>query len=621
MKALLCVAVSLLLYSYVQVFGQSTECFQDSDISSFRSLVDLELRAYAHELASNDTGVAVCQRICKTDVTWAWPQSACTQGTYETVDNMICPSGTYSLFYCSSVQANPTGYRYPGVCGCPNYCTNSTGNGNCVSGACDCNTGWKGSDCSSVTQGNVCSYRGDMVTINGMEACQCSYGSGLSDCSASVGPLPPVLQTVPSTQYTSEDDYGNDHPIFNETTIATIRLTMDEAELAFMQDPLNSDTRTYLPASFWFYNGVVSQVYDKIGFRIKGGASRTFSKKSWKLSFNEYEAGQKFAQQSKLSLKAMQMDPSATREKLCIGLLYSMNAVVQRGSYAEVYINDQFMGMYMMLEDIGNQFLKSRFGNDDGKLYKCTGDMAYLGSDPGAYANLTCGDSPCYKPETDEADDYTELAEFMTVINMTDSDFAANVEDIFDVDLFIRTLVMEVATGNWDGIWDCNNYFLYYNLQFNKFQYFRQDLDIAFGTFDNRFQGSSRNIYTWYEGGRGYRLTEKVMGVPEYRQAFTDYFYMFMDAYYKTNGALITRENRLSEQVTAGILKDYWRIMDMSWEYYETRAALSVPINRPTTGLFYSAFYGPYQINRAIFPFMRDRLANAAAQLDSPSWY
>lgn len=51
---------------------------------------------------------------------------------------------------------------------------------------------------------------------------------------------------------------------------------------------------------------------------------------------------------------------------------------------------------------------------------------------------------------------------------MTDSDFAANIEDIFDVDLFLRTYVMEVATGNWDGIWDCNNYFMYYNPQFDK---------------------------------------------------------------------------------------------------------------------------------------------------------
>lgn len=88
-----------------------------------------------------------------------------------------------------------------------------------------------------------------------------------------------------------------------------------------------------------------------------------------------------------------------------------------------------------------------------------------------------------------------------------------------------------------------------------RFQYFRQDLDIAFGSLDNRFQGSTRNIYTWYEDGRGYRLTEKIMGVPEYRQAFTDYFYMYMDAYYKTSGPLVTRGNRLSSQVTAGILK------------------------------------------------------------------
>jgi spore coat protein CotH len=121
-----------------------------------------------------------------------------------------------------------------------------------------------------------------------------------------------------------------------------------------MQEPVNQQTKEYVPASFWFYNGAVSQTFDIIGVRIKGGASRGFSKKSFKLSLNEYE-DYEWAQQKKIALKAMQMDPSATREKLTQALLYSMNAVAQRNSYAELFINDQFMGMYLIQEDIGNQ--------------------------------------------------------------------------------------------------------------------------------------------------------------------------------------------------------------------------------------------------------------------------
>lgn len=33
---------------------------------------------------------------------------------------------------------------YPGPCGCPSYCSNSTGQGTCVNGGCICKPGWRG---------------------------------------------------------------------------------------------------------------------------------------------------------------------------------------------------------------------------------------------------------------------------------------------------------------------------------------------------------------------------------------------------------------------------------------------------------------------------------------------
>ena len=41
----------------------------------------------------------------------------------------------------------------------------------------------------------------------------------------------------------------------------------------------------------WFSNGEITEEVKNVGFRIKGGISRSFAKKNWKLSFNAFEKG------------------------------------------------------------------------------------------------------------------------------------------------------------------------------------------------------------------------------------------------------------------------------------------------------------------------------------------
>ena len=129
----------------------------------------------------------------------------------------------------------------------------------------------------------------------------------------------------------------------------------------------------------------------------------------------------------------MQQDPSAIKEKLCSSLLYSLNAPAQRSAYTQLFINDQFMGIYLIIENIDDQYLKSRFGNEDGALYKCVGDLAYLGADPEIYKNLTVFDSQAYEAETDFAEiSYGLLRDLLFVINVTsDDDFAQLLRLIF----------------------------------------------------------------------------------------------------------------------------------------------------------------------------------------------
>ncbi len=98
------------------------------------------------------------------------------------------------------------------------------------------------------------------------------------------------------------------------------------------------------------------------------------------------------------------------REKLSAAIAYSMVSPVYRTSYALLYINKRCYGLYILLETIDSQFLHSRFGSDKGNkrlyfnqyfyrfspyclhvpiigiysgaLYKCSGDLHYLGPDP-----------------------------------------------------------------------------------------------------------------------------------------------------------------------------------------------------------------------------------------------
>ena len=207
----------------------------------------------------------------------------------------------------------------------------------------------------------------------------------------------------------------------------------------------------------WFLNHEVSDVVEDVGFRLKGGISRTWAKKTWKLSFNAFEKGRKWKGLKKLSLKGMSFDPSFLRESTSADVLYSMNLPTSRYSFAQLNINGMDFGLVIMIEHIDDRFLKSRFGSADGKLYKCDGTLEYMGPDEQTYR-----DEGDYIPKSDAAEegDMSELVQLITVLNKApDETFMEEMEQILDVEMFLRTWAMEVVTGQTDGTLNANNYY------------------------------------------------------------------------------------------------------------------------------------------------------------------
>ena len=104
---------------------------------------------------------------------------------------------------------------------------------------------------------------------------------------------------------------------------------------------------------------------DSVGFREKGNYSNSINnaskKKPFKLSFDEFK-DQKYNGLKKINLNNGTDDPSFVREALVFKLMRDEGLPACRTSYAKLYINDEYWGLYILIENVDKTFLKDQYG-------------------------------------------------------------------------------------------------------------------------------------------------------------------------------------------------------------------------------------------------------------------
>lgn len=210
---------------------------------------------------------------------------------------------------------------------------------------------------------------------------------------------------------------------------------------------------------------------DSVGVRMKGETSFTevtTEKKPFKIDINKYEADQKYEGLKKFNLHNARSDASMIREKICYDLLREVGVKTPRVSFAKLYLNGTYWGLYSIVEQVDKRFLKDNFSNKDGNLYK---------SLSGGSINLTN-----MELKTNEtANDFSKLQLLNDKItNTPDAQFEDTLKKYLNVPRYLASLATDVLVLDVDKYWQSGkNFYLYENTLTGKFEWIPWDYNLA----------------------------------------------------------------------------------------------------------------------------------------------
>lgn len=270
--------------------------------------------------------------------------------------------------------------------------------------------------------------------------------------------------------------------IFNPSVLHEVNMTFTEPNY---WDILNqnfgggfdpTEDVTYLMASVT----IDGETVDSIGIRFKGFTSASAStKKPFKFDFNEFVPGKRYDGLRKLNLNNGTGDPGLQRDVICYDLMNRSGVDAPRTSFARVSINGEFFAVYQLIEQVDKEFLQNNFSNDKGNLFKNKGwyNFEFSGTSPDAYRVLEL-------KTNEEGDDYSGLIGLVDILNNTsDAEFPEAIEEVFNVDRYLKTLAVDVATDNWDSnLEHGRNWYMYEDTTTGVFHWIPWDYNFALGS-------------------------------------------------------------------------------------------------------------------------------------------
>ncbi|WP_165835916.1 CotH kinase family protein [Marinifilum breve] len=264
------------------------------------------------------------------------------------------------------------------------------------------------------------------------------------------------------------------------------------------------------------------------GVRIKGESSYDFypgRKKSFKINFGKYIKKQKLNGLKTINLNNAFKDPTFMREKLYLDFMRSEGLPVPRSAYANVYVNNELFGLYVLVEEINKGFVNRNFGNKSGAFFKGEpkANLLYIGDNQLDYERS-------YKLKSKDRKDYQELMDFIKTLDdcvKMDKEALAHIEEVFDVYECLKIFAITNLFMNVDAMnmLHRHNYYLYKNTLDHQFKWIPYDGNYAFCAFSSKFtMHQAENLSIYFMNDRYENtLMKTLFGIKKYREFYSNY--------------------------------------------------------------------------------------------------
>jgi len=210
----------------------------------------------------------------------------------------------------------------------------------------------------------------------------------------------------------------------------------------------------------------------KINFKLGGKSTTSMSKPGYNIKVKD---GKTLHGTKNFRLRSDQRDVSMMRSKITSDILLRSGLIAVETGYTELYVNNEYMGFWVISDSIKSNWIKRKFG-DNGEeiktLYECNGDVIRFDDES---AKTKC---------VNKNDDYLDYMEpFNTFVDQVNAaKTRQDLEEIMDVDNFIKYMAWEWLMGSFDHFLSYFGHNLCWYKQPNgKWVYIPFDHDIEMG--------------------------------------------------------------------------------------------------------------------------------------------
>ena len=267
--------------------------------------------------------------------------------------------------------------------------------------------------------------------------------------------------------------------LFDDRTLHDVRLYINSRDLGELRARYREDF--FVPADFEWRGIRVRNV----GVRVRGLATRSAVKPGLLVDFDRFTDGQTVLGLSALVLDNALRDASLVRERISMAFIKRMGQPAPRESFARVYINGAYEGLYALVEAVDGNFLARELGDGLGYLFehKFVGGFygEFLGDDYAPYKSRFAAQT--HKLESDYTL-YAPIRELFREVNQDiDVLWRERVGWYVDLTQVITHVAIETFLAEFDGFLGGSgmaNFYLYRPVAANVHRLIAWDRDTTF---------------------------------------------------------------------------------------------------------------------------------------------